>query len=126
MAVPITYLYAMDTVAGTDPSKIDNEILPRLEKVIVDSILQEVFPERCASTAIGKRKRKRKLRIQRRLEVVGVSIYPPDYVTINCEWYFIHCYYTWFVAICIILLYLENYRFNSFHLVSLVFLPFIF
>jgi len=86
MTVPITYLYEMQTVAGTNQGKIDSEVLPRLEKAIVDSILHEFFPENCVTTAIGKRKQKRKLRRSlndRLLEVIGVSMYPPDYITAN-------------------------------------------
>jgi len=77
MTVSISYLYEIETVTGTNQSIIDSEILPILEKAIVDDILQEVFPDRCGSTAIGKRK----LRIQRRLKVIGVSMYPPDFIT---------------------------------------------
>jgi hypothetical protein len=71
----------MEAITGTSPSTINDDILPLVEKAIVDSILQEVFPDSCGSTAIGKRK----LRIQRHLEVTGVSMYPPDYVT-TCKY----------------------------------------
>mmetsp|Transcript_18671 Transcript_18671/g.21041 ORF Transcript_18671/g.21041 Transcript_18671/m.21041 type:complete len:420 (-) Transcript_18671:50-1309(-) len=76
MTVPISYFYEIETVTGTNQSIIDSEILPILEKAIVDDILQEIFPDRCGSTAIGKRK----LRVQRRLEVIGLSMYPPDFI----------------------------------------------
>ena len=88
ITVPITYLYEMEIVSGTNQSVIDNEVLPSLEKVVVDSILHDIFPDTCASTAIGKRKQRRKLlrnQRNRRLEAVGVSMYPPDYVTVNCK-----------------------------------------
>ena len=90
MTVPITYLYEMEVVVGTNVSTIDDKILPRLEKAILDSILQEVFPDKCASTSTAIGKRKRKLRIQRRLilEVIRVSMYPPDYITANCKYRF--------------------------------------
>jgi len=77
MTVPISYFYEIETVTGTNQSIIDSEILPILEKAIVDDILQEIFPDRCGSTAIGKRK----FRVQRRLEVIGLSMYPPDFIT---------------------------------------------
>lgn len=80
--VPLHYFYEMKTATGTNLSKIDNEILPLLEKAIVDSILQEVFPDKCKSTAIGKRQL-RESRNKRHLEIVGVSMYPPDYVTVH-------------------------------------------
>jgi len=77
MTIPIEYQYEIEAITGTKRSTINNDILPLVEKAIVDSILQEVFPDRCGNTEIGKRR----LRIQRRLEVTGVSMYPPDYIT---------------------------------------------
>jgi hypothetical protein len=77
ITIPIRYQYEIEAITGTKKSTINNVILPLVEKAIVDSILQEVFPDRCGNTEIGKRK----LRIQRRLEVTGVSIYPSDYIT---------------------------------------------
>lgn len=88
IAVPLHYYYEMETVTGTGELKINNDILPILEKAIVDSILQEEFPEKCATTAFGKRNL-RESRSRRHLEVVGVSMYPPDYVTIDCKCLFI-------------------------------------
>ena len=85
MTVPISYQYEMEAITGTSPSTINDDILPLVEKAIVDSILQEVFPDSCGSTAIGKRK----LRIQRHLEVTGVSMYPPDYIT-TCKYTITH------------------------------------
>jgi hypothetical protein len=88
MTLPITYLYEMQTVAGTDQELIDDNILPKLEKVIMDSILPEAFPTKCAATAIGKRKQKRKLHRSLNdglLEVIGVSMYPPDDITTDCK-----------------------------------------
>lgn len=82
IAVPFHYYYEMETVTGTGELKINNDILPILEKAIVDSILQEVFPEKCATTAFGKRNL-RESQNRRHLEVVGVSMYPPDYVTVD-------------------------------------------
>ena len=84
LMVPLHYFYEMKTATSTNLSKIDNEILPLLEKAIVDSILQEVFPDKCKSTAIGKRQL-RESRNKRHLEIVGVSMYPPDYVTVHCK-----------------------------------------
>ena len=85
MTLPITYLYEMQTVVGTDQDQINDEILPKLEKFIMDSILPEVFPTKCAATAIGKRKQRRKLQNDGLLEVIGVSMYPPDDITTNCK-----------------------------------------
>eukprot|EP00536_Pseudo-nitzschia_multiseries_P007951 jgi/Psemu1/19111/gm1.19111_g len=83
-AIPLLYFYEMKVVTGTTPREINDQILPGLEKAMVDSILQEVFPDKCATTAIGKR-RLLESRSRRRLEVVGVSMYPPDFVTVNCK-----------------------------------------
>jgi hypothetical protein len=81
MTIPIEYPYEIEAITGTKRSTINNDILPLVEKAIVDSILQEVFPDRCGNTEVGKRR----LRIQRRLEVTGVSMYPPDYIT-TCKY----------------------------------------
>jgi hypothetical protein len=86
--IQITNLYEMQTVAGVDKTQIENEILPSLEKVIVDSILHELFPENCAATAIGKRRRELQRSLNdESLKVIGVSMYPPDDITTNtaCE-----------------------------------------
>jgi len=83
--LPITYHYEMQTVAGTSAEKINNVILPELEKVIVESILHEVFPEECTTIAFGKRKQRKLDRsLNDRLDkAIGVSMYPPDYITTN-------------------------------------------
>ena len=85
MTLPITYLYEMQTVTGTDQDQINDKILPKLEKFIMDSILPEVFPTKCAATAIGKRRQRRNLQNDGLLEVIGVSMYPPDDITSNCK-----------------------------------------
>ena len=54
-------------------------IMPILEQTMIDSVLSEVFSEQCPSST-----RKRNLRIEddinggRRLDIVGISRYPPD------------------------------------------------
>ncbi len=78
--VPISYLYEMQTIGGVDSTTVKTEILPTLEKKIVDSLLHDLFPEKCAETAIGKRS------LQGILEVIGVSMNPLDYVTKNGKW----------------------------------------
>jgi hypothetical protein len=52
---------------------IEIEVLPVLEQAIVDSILPEVFSDDCGSE-------RRKLRVDRRLAVAGVSKNPPDMI----------------------------------------------
>lgn len=76
--VAVSYLYEMQTVGGVDSTTVKNEILPTLEKKIVDSLLHDLFPEKCAKTAIGKRSLQDGI-----LEVSGVSMNPLDYVTKN-------------------------------------------
>lgn len=85
LAVPVTYHYEMQIVAGTSTEKVNDEVLPKLEQVIVDSILHEAFPEECTAKVIGKRKKRKLHRSHnnRLLEVTGVSMYPPDYITTN-------------------------------------------
>ena len=65
-------------VSGADQSddSIQENIMPSLEKAIVDSILPTLFADQCGST--------RRLRVSRRLEVVGISKYPDDYIYDDC------------------------------------------
>jgi hypothetical protein len=80
--VPIQYQYEMETISGTTLSEIDSDILPKLEKVIVDSVLSEVFPDICPNVAFGKR---RSLRNQRNLAVTGITMNPADLVNEECK-----------------------------------------
>jgi hypothetical protein len=80
--VAINYMYEMETAPGVSQMTIDTVILPQLEKAIVDSVLEEVFPNECAGVSVGKRR----LRIQggRRLTVTGITMNPPDMVNEEC------------------------------------------
>ena len=80
VGVPISYQYEMQTFSSTDSTKVNSQILPKLEKMIVDSILPHIFPEKCASTSIGKRSLN-----DGELEAIGVSMNPLDYVTTLCK-----------------------------------------
>jgi hypothetical protein len=79
----IAYGYELETamtgltIIGIE-DYIETEVLPELERAIVDSVLSEVFPENCGSG-------RRKLRVGRRLEVIGVSKNPPDEIVIGGE-----------------------------------------
>jgi hypothetical protein len=65
----IAYTYELE--ASTTEELIIGEVLPALERAIVDSILSEVFEEDCGPG-------RRKLRVGRRLGVIGVSKNPDD------------------------------------------------
>ena len=72
----VAYDYEMRTIAdNTDPTRISSDVLPKLEKAIVDSILHDLFPQKCASTAIGKRT------LIEGIDIIGVSMNPLDFVT---------------------------------------------
>ena len=72
----VAYDYEMQTIAdNTDPTRISTDVLPKLEKAIVDSILHDLFPQKCASTAIGKRA------LIEGIDIIGVSMNPLDFVT---------------------------------------------
>ena len=78
--IPVGYRYEMQTDAGTDLEKV----LPKLEKIIVDSILPKIFPTKCGDTAIGKRKQRRKLQTtsnDESIKIDGISMNPPDDIT---------------------------------------------
>ncbi len=76
----VSYNYEMKTIAdNTDPTRISTDILPKLEKAIVDSILHDLFPQKCASTAIGKRS------LNEGIDIIGVSMNPLDFVTVNSK-----------------------------------------
>jgi hypothetical protein len=79
--VPISYMYEMETVSGVTPETIDSVILPQLEKAIVDSVLEEVFPDGCVGTEVGKRR----LRLKRRLTVTGITMNPSDLINEECK-----------------------------------------
>jgi hypothetical protein len=74
--VAVRYMYEMETVFGVSKEKIDRVILPQLEKAIVDSVLDEIFPNGCVGTGVGKRH----LRLQRRLTVTGITMNPADLI----------------------------------------------
>lgn len=89
----VSYLYEMQTKNGTKEGRIRSFILPTLEEAIVNSILGDIFPEICPSTAIGKRKEKRSFVRSLNgedLEVIGVSMHPPDEITSNSK-----CHFSW-------------------------------
>jgi hypothetical protein len=65
--------YAYELEANTTEILIEMLVLPELEKAILDSILSEVFEEDCGSG-------RRKLRVGRRLGVIGVSKNPDDMI----------------------------------------------
>lgn len=79
--VVVGYMYEMETAAGVTTETIDSVILPQLEKAIVDSVLEEVFPGGCIGTDVGKRF----LRLQRRLTVTGISMNPSDLINEECK-----------------------------------------
>lgn len=76
----VSYNYEMQTIAdNTDPTRISTDVLPKLEKAIVDSMLHDLFPQKCADTAIGKRS------LNEGLDIIGVSMNPLDIVTDNSK-----------------------------------------
>jgi hypothetical protein len=79
--VTVSYMYEMETVPGVKKEMIDSVILPQLEKAIVDSVLQDIFPGGCVGTGVGKRH----LRLQRRLTVTGITMNPSDFINEECE-----------------------------------------
>ncbi|KAL3939738.1 MAG: hypothetical protein SGARI_001262 [Bacillariaceae sp.] len=83
--VSINYMYEMETAPGVTQMTIDTVILPALEKAIVDSVLEEAFPNECAGVSTGKRN----LRVQRRLAVTGITMNPPDMVNEECEYNYV-------------------------------------
>lgn len=90
---PVSYLYEMQTKNGIEEGRIRSFILPTLEEKIVNSILGDIFPEICPSTAIGKRKEKRSFVRSLNgedIEVIGVSMHPPDEITSIRK-----CYFSW-------------------------------
>jgi hypothetical protein len=76
IVVPVNYVYELETVPDTTESEIENEILPNVERAIVDSLLSEAFPDGCNSSSFGRKR----IRVRRRLEVTGISMNPPDLV----------------------------------------------
>lgn len=76
--ISVTYEYEMQTDGGVDSTVVEDEILPTLEKKIVDSLLPALFPDECPDTAIGKR-----ILTGEIVDVVGVSMHPQDYVSKN-------------------------------------------
>lgn len=80
--VSVTVDFAYEVEVSLDEKgneTIQDNILPPLEKAIVDSILPIVFQEQCDRT------NGRRLRSQRRLEVLGISQYPDDYIYDDCK-----------------------------------------
>ena len=69
-ATLIEFTYELETTQG-DQSYVESQVLPVLEQAMVDSILPVIFAQ-CGS--------RRSLRVERRLQVVGVSKNPPDLI----------------------------------------------
>lgn len=78
--VTVSYMYELETVPGVTEDMIESSILPQLEKAIVDSVLEEVFPGGCIGTEVGKRH----LRVHRRLAVTGITMNPYDLINEEC------------------------------------------
>ncbi|KAL3927795.1 MAG: hypothetical protein SGARI_005227 [Bacillariaceae sp.] len=88
--VPVSYMYEMETAPGVTQMTIDTVILPSLEKAIVDSVLQEAFPDECPSSDVSTEVGKRLLRsLRRRLAVTGITMNPPDMVNEECKKFFL-------------------------------------
>ena len=80
-SVSVDFAYELQ-VSGEDQSNlsIQDNILPSLEKAITDSILPVIFKDECD------RSNGRRLRFQRRLEVIGISQYPDDIIYDDCTY----------------------------------------
>lgn len=82
----LEFLYELETT--TSVTITERVIMPILEQTMVDSVLSEVFSEQCPST------RKRNLRFEnnnRKLDVVGISRYPPDIALPGGEFFVAYC-----------------------------------
>lgn len=79
-SVVVGFSYEVEVSGEESDDSIEDSILPPLEKAIVDSILPALFKDECDKSA-------RRLRFQRRLEVVGLSKYPSDYIYDDCKYF---------------------------------------
>jgi hypothetical protein len=79
--VDFGYELQTSSVAGDD---IEELILPDLEVVMVDSVLSGLFPSGCAQTGT------RKLQLQRRLQVEGISGNPNDIILDDSKYISFH------------------------------------
>jgi hypothetical protein len=73
--VATTIGYAYELESNTTEVLIELEVLPELERAIIDSLLSEVFAEECGSE-------RRHLRVDRRLQnlIFGISKNPDDLI----------------------------------------------
>jgi hypothetical protein len=71
----ITYKYRMDT--QKDGANITSEVIPFLEKKLLDSILPNLFHDQCSS----RRKMYQRMQHERRLNIIGASSRPADTIS---------------------------------------------
>jgi hypothetical protein len=71
----IKFQYELETEDG----KVDDKLLPKLERQLTNNVLPMLFPDQCDPDE-GLRERARLLR---RLLVVGVGLFPPDLINPN-------------------------------------------
>jgi hypothetical protein len=74
----VKFAYELEVTSGAD---IVEDVLPKLEQAIVDSVLSDVFSDEC-----GSRRRSLRVAISRKLAVTGISRHPPDAIS-DGKWY---------------------------------------
>jgi hypothetical protein len=63
----VQFAYEVETTPGVDKAEINLDIIPQIEKAILNSVLPELFADTCSEG-----------RLRRRLALSGISTRPSD------------------------------------------------